>query len=37
MDAREAIAMNAPEPGDKEVDIHMFMDNDHVGDKHPTD
>ena len=25
--------MNAPEPQGKEVDIHMFVDSDHAGDK----
>ena len=25
--------MNAPEPQKKEVDIHMYMDSDHAGDK----
>ena len=25
--------MNAPEPGGKEVDIHMFVHSDHAGDK----
>ena len=25
--------MNTPEPGGKEVDIHMFMDINHAGDK----
>ena len=33
MDAKEAIPMNAPEPQGKEVDICMFVDNDHARDK----
>ena len=31
--AKEAITVNAPEPCGKEVDIHMFVDSDHAGDK----
>ena len=32
-DAKEAIPVNTPEPHGKEVDIRMFVDNDHAGDK----
>ena len=32
-DAKEAIPMNAPEPQGKKVDICMFVDSDHGGDK----
>ena len=32
-DAKEAIPVNAPEPCRKEVDICMFVDSDHAGDK----
>ena len=32
-DAKEAIPMNAPVPQGKEVDICMFVDSDHAGDK----
>ena len=32
-DTKDAIFVNAPEPRGKEVDIHMFVDNDHVGGK----
>ena len=30
---KEAIPMNAPEPRAKEVDIHMFLDSNHSGNK----
>ena len=32
-DAKEAIPMDTPEPGGKEVDFGMYMDSDHAGDK----
>ena len=32
-DAKVAIPVNAPEPHEKEVDIHMFVDSDHAWDK----
>ena len=32
-DVQEAIPLNAPEPQSKEVDISMFVDSDHAGDK----
>ena len=32
-DVKEVITVNAPEPRGKEVDIHMFVDNDHAGEK----
>ena len=32
-DAKESIPMNAPEAQGKEVDICMFVDSDHAGDK----
>ena len=32
-DAKEAIPVNTPEPQGKKVDICMFVDNDHAGDK----
>ena len=32
-DAKDAIPMNAPEPQGKEVDIHMFINNDHAVDQ----
>ena len=32
-DAKETIPMNAPEPCNKEVKIHMFVDSDYAGDK----
>ena len=32
-DAKEAILVNVPEPWGKEVDICMFVDSDHAGDK----
>ena len=35
MDAKEAIPMNAQDPRGKEVDICMFVDSDHAGDKVP--
>ena len=34
-DVKEAIPINAPEPWGKEVNIHMFVDSDHTGDKVP--
>ena len=32
-DAKDAIPANAPEPQGKEVDIHMFVDSYHAGDR----
>ena len=32
-DAKEAIAVNAPELQHKEIDIHIFVDSNHAGDK----
>ena len=32
-DAKEAIPVNAPEPSGKKVDLCMFVDSDHAGDK----
>ena len=32
-DAKEALPPNAPEPLGKEVEMHMFVDSDHAGDK----
>ena len=32
-DAKEAIPVNVTKPQDKEVDIEMFVDGDHAGDK----
>ena len=32
-DSKEAIPMNAPKPHEKEVNICMFVDSDHAGDK----
>ena len=33
VDVKEAIPHNAPDPRDKEVDIRLFVDSDHVGGK----
>ena len=33
MDSNKAVPMNAPDPQGKEVDIYMFADNDHAGEK----
>ena len=30
-DAKEAISVDAPEPQQREVDIHMFVDSNHEG------
>ena len=30
-DVKEAVTVNTPEPQEKEVDIHMFVDSDHAG------
>ena len=35
MEANEAIPMNIPEPWGKEVDIHIFVNSNHAGDKVP--
>ena len=32
-DAKEAIPVNSPEPGGKEVDICIYVDSDHAGDR----
>ena len=32
-DVKEAIPLNMPEPRGKEVDIRMFVDSDHAGDR----
>ena len=32
-DVKEAIPTNAPEPSGKEVDLRIFVDSDHAGDK----
>ena len=32
-DVKEAITTNAPEPRGKEVDLRIFFDSDHAGDK----
>ena len=32
-DAKEATPMNVPEPWGKDVDIYLFVDSDHAGDK----
>ena len=32
-DVKEAIPPNAPDPKGKEIDLRIFVDSDHVGDK----
>ena len=32
-DVQEAIPSDAPEPRGKDVDLHLFVDSDHAGDK----
>ena len=32
-DAKDAIPVNVPKPQDKDVDIQMFVDSNHAGDK----
>ena len=32
-DVKEAVPLNAPEPRDNEVDLRIFVDSEHTGDK----